>query len=56
MDEDLDQGVCNVPFRFGRAGSGNYDNDGENERLEFRIALDMLDNITKKKKLNSTQH
>lgn len=33
MDEDHDQAVSNVPFRIGRAGSGNYDDDGENERL-----------------------
>lgn len=42
MDEDHDQAVSNVPFRIGRAGSGNYDDDGENERLVMKTTTRMI--------------
>ncbi|XP_001197735.1 E2F-associated phosphoprotein [Strongylocentrotus purpuratus] len=39
MDEDHDQALSNVPFRIGRAGSGNYDDDGENESSEDELDI-----------------
>lgn len=44
MDEDHDQAVSNVPLRIGRAGSGNYDDDGENERLVMKTTSSSIKN------------
>lgn len=44
MDEDHDQAVSNVPFRIGRAGSGDYDDDGENERLVMKTTSSSIKN------------